>query len=79
MIEEGDWTDPVRLEVWVAAVVERNRPRLADPVQAAAALRRLTRNSPARLAPPEIPDVRAVARGMLLHALDQVGIAPPDV
>ena len=41
VIEEADWIDPVRLEARVAGVVARNRERLADPVLADAAFRRL--------------------------------------
>jgi hypothetical protein len=52
MIEEGDWTDPVR-----------NRPHLADPVQAPAAFQWLSRGA------------RPDARGLLLTALDRAGIA----
>jgi hypothetical protein len=74
MIEEGDWTDPVRLEARVAAVVERNRPRLADPVQAPAAFRRLTEELARSLG---AAGIRAVALGLLLTALDRAGIDPP--
>jgi hypothetical protein len=77
MIEEGDWTDPVRLEARVAAVVERNRPRLADPVQAPAAFRRLTEELARSLGAAGILDARAVALGLLLTALDRAGIDPP--
>jgi hypothetical protein len=77
MIEEGDWTDPVRLEARVAAVVERNRPRLADPVQAPAAFQRLAEELARSLGAAGIPDARAVACGLLLQAVDQAGIDPP--
>jgi hypothetical protein len=77
MIEEGDWTDPVRLEARVAAVVERNRLRLADPVQASAAFRRLTEELARSLGAAGIPDARAVALGLLLQALDRARIDPP--
>jgi hypothetical protein len=41
VIEDADWTDPLRLEARVAGVVARNRERLSDPVLAPAAFRRL--------------------------------------
>jgi hypothetical protein len=77
MIEEGDWTDPVRLEGRVTAVVERNRPRLADSVQAPAAVRRLIEELTRSLGAAGIPDARAVSLGLLVVALDRARIKPP--
>jgi hypothetical protein len=77
VIEESDWTDPVRLEARVAGVIERNRPRLIDPIQAPAAFRRLLEELARSLGAAGIPDARAVAQGLLLTALDRARIDPP--
>jgi hypothetical protein len=78
MIEDADWTDPVRLEARVAGVVERNRPRLADPFQAPAAFRRLTEELARSLAAAGIRDARAVALGLLRAALARAGLDDPE-
>jgi hypothetical protein len=78
MIEDADWTDPVRLEGRVAAVVERNRTSLADPYLAPAAFRRLLEELARSLGAAGIPDARAVALGLLVAALDRAGIDPPS-
>ena len=77
MIEPADWTDPVRLEARVAAVVARNRERLADPVQAPAAFQRLVEGLARSLGAAGIPDARAVATGLLQAALDRAGLLRP--
>ena len=74
MIEDSDWTDPVRLEARLAGVIERNRPRLVDPVQAPAAFRRLTEELARSLGAAGVPDARAVAHGLLVAAIDRAGI-----
>jgi hypothetical protein len=76
VIEDADWTDPVRLEARVAGVVERNRPRLVDPLQAPAALHRLTEELARSLGAAGIPDARAVALGLLVAALDRARTEP---
>jgi hypothetical protein len=76
MIEADDWTDPIRLEARVAAVVERNRLHLSDPVLAPAALRRLTEELARSLGAAGIPDARGVAAGLLAAAIDRAGLAP---
>jgi hypothetical protein len=70
---DADWTDPIRLEARVAAVVERNRPHLADPVLAPAAFRRLIEELARSLGAAGIPDARAVAQGLLVAAIDRAG------
>jgi Helix-turn-helix domain len=78
MIQDSDWIDPVRLEARVAGVVDRNRARLADPVQASAAFRRLTEELARSLGAAGIADGRAVALG-LLRAANGVQAAGADV
>jgi hypothetical protein len=68
----------VRLEARVAGVIERNRPRLIDPIQAPAAFRRLLEELARSLGAAGIPDARAVARGLLLTALDRARIDPRE-
>jgi hypothetical protein len=77
MIEDADWTDPLRLEARVAAMVERNRPHLVDPFLAGAAHRRLIEELSRALGAAVIPDAQAVARGLLAAALDRAGLQRP--
>jgi hypothetical protein len=77
VIEDGDWTDPTRLEARVAGVVARNRVQLADPVLAPAAFRRLVEELSRALGAAGIPDARAVATGLLQAALDRAGLQRP--
>jgi hypothetical protein len=78
MIEDGDWTDPVRLKARVAGVVERNRAHLADPFLAGAAHRRLVEELSRALGAAGTPDAQAVARGLLAAALDRAGLERPS-
>ena len=74
MIEESDWTDPVRLEGRVAGMVARNRERLSDPVLAPAAFRRLVEELSRALGAAGIRDARAVATGLLQAAVVRAGL-----
>ena len=60
VIEDADWIDPLRLEARVAGVVARNRERLADPVLADAAFRRLVEELSRALGAAGIPDARSL-------------------
>jgi hypothetical protein len=76
---EADWTDAARLRAKVLGAVAHHRARLTAPEHSEATFAALHNALAGALAAAGIPDPEAVALGLLLQALNQAGIAPPDV
>jgi hypothetical protein len=75
---EADWTDPDRLRAKVHGTVAHYRPLFASPERGGPAFAALHGALTEALAAEGVPDPAAVARGLLLQALEDGGIAAPD-
>jgi hypothetical protein len=77
-IEAADWRDPDRLSARINGTVARFRDRLTHPATRDNAFRRLHRALTLEFAAAYLPDPGDMARGVLLLALHDAGISPPD-
>jgi hypothetical protein len=75
----ADWTDAARLRAKVHGAVARYWEPLTAPKHSEAIFAALHDALSGALATEGVPDPGAVARGLLLQALNQAGIAPPDL
>ena len=73
---DSDWTDPDRLRAKVHGTVRHYGPLFASSERSGAAFAALHGALTEALAAEGVPDRAAVARGLLLQALDQGGIEP---
>ena len=76
---ETDWTDAARLRAKVPGAVAHHRARLTAPEHSEATFAALHHALTEALAAESVPDPAAIARGLLLQALDQGGMGAPDV
>jgi hypothetical protein len=72
----ADWRSATRLRAKVHGTVAQYGPQLASPARSLATFEALHRSLTEALAAESVPDPAAVARGLLLQALDQGGIGP---
>ena len=76
---DSDWADPDRLRAKVHGTVAVYRALFTSPERGGATFEALHAALTEALAAEGVPDPAAVARGLLLGALDQGGMAAPDV
>jgi hypothetical protein len=75
----ADWRSATCLRAKVHGTVAQDRPPLACPTRSLATVAALHGFLTEALAAESVPDPAAVARGLLLQALDQGGMGAPDV